>query len=192
MLKLIAKKSLRRTLRWIKLRRQKIVAHTIVSKANRINLCCGSRKLPDFCNIDISTDADLVLDLEKTLLPFRDNQCEIVICISAINYFSRQRGLQIIKDAHRILEPGGVARFATQDLRLIAQKYIKYDKDFFFQKLVSGKDRFEGETIGDKFNSWFYGYKTSGGKYCKYFYDFESLALLFKKAGFTMVEKKDI
>ena len=102
MLKLFAKK----IIRWIKLRRQKIMIHAIINEATKINLCCGSRKLPNFCNIDISTNADIVLDLEKNLLPFRDNQCEIVVCISAINYFSRERGLQIVRDVHRVLKPG--------------------------------------------------------------------------------------
>ena len=45
--------------------------------------------------------------------------------------------------------------------------------------------------MGDKFNAWFYGYKTHGGKHCKYFYDFDSLYVLFKKAGFTVIEKKE-
>ena len=57
------------------------------------------------------------------------------------------------------------------------------------QKLPDGRDRFEGHTLGDKFAAWFYGYEI-GGFPCRYFYDFESLAYLFKMAGFTVVEKK--
>jgi hypothetical protein len=57
---------------------------------------------------------------------------------------------------------GGVARFASQDLEWIARRYIEKDREFFFQKLPNGKERFDGKTMGDKFNSWFYGYETSG------------------------------
>ena len=76
-------------------------------------------------------------------------------------------------------------------MRNVSKKYVNADKDFFFQKLPSGKERFEGKTMGDKFNSWFYGYKTYGGKRCKYFYDFESLAILFQNAGFEIIEQKE-
>ncbi len=155
-----------------------------------VNLCSGDVLLPGFCNVDVAQKSDLILDLEKSLMPFADNSCARLVCISAINYFSRSRGLEIIRDVHRVLAPGGVTRFATQDLRLIAEKYIKTDRDFFFQKAADGRDRFEGETMGDKFNSWFYGYRVYGTKYCKYVYDYETLARLFKEAGFSKVEQK--
>ena len=41
----------------------------------------------------------------------------------------------------------------------------------------------------DKFAAWFYGYETAGGG-CKYFYDYDSLAYLFRSAGFAVVEKR--
>lgn len=156
----------------------------------KINLC-GSTRIGDFYNIDLSSQADLVIDLEKKLLPFRDGNTDTVICISAINYFTKERGYEIIKDVYRILKSGGIARFAVQDLFEISKKYVRGDRDFFFQKLPNGKDRFHGETMADKINSWFYGYKIDGGKHCKYFYDFETLALLFKEAGFSKIEKKN-
>ena len=155
-----------------------------------VNLCSGDVVLPGFCNVDVSQKSDLILDLERELLPFADGACERVVCISAINYFTRARGLEIIKDVHRALRPGGFARFGTQDLRLIARKYVERDQEFFFQKAADGRDRFEGETMGDKFNSWFYGYRVYGTKYCKYVYDYETLECLFREAGFSKVEQK--
>ncbi len=161
-----------------------------VSRFRKINLCSGSRKLKGYCNIDVSPGADLVIDLEKKLLPFPDDSLDVVVCISAINYFTRERGQEIINDVFRVLRRGGIARFATQDLRLIAKKYLERDAKFFFQKLACGRERFEGTTMADKFNAWFYGYRTSAGKHCKYFYDYETLALLFRNAGFRVVEEK--
>lgn len=160
------------------------------NKWHKVNICGGGNVIPGYANIDLSPKADVNLDLEKKLLPFKENSIEIAVCISAINYFSRARGEKIIKDTYRILKTEGVARFGVQDLRSIAQRYVNNDRDFFFQKLPSGKDRFQGETVADKINSWFYGYETTGRKRCKYFYDFETLSLLFKKAGFKTIEKK--
>ncbi|OGY18503.1 MAG: hypothetical protein A3F04_01995 [Candidatus Chisholmbacteria bacterium RIFCSPHIGHO2_12_FULL_49_9] len=171
-------------------RRTRHSPETSGKPVTKLNLGSGSRKLNGYCNIDVSSHADLQLDLERESLPFPDESIDTVVCISAINYFTRDRALEIIYDVFRVLKPGGVARFAVQDLRKIAKKYVERDRDFFFQKLADGRERFEGDTMADKFNAWFYGYRTSQGKHCKYFYDFESLALLFRKAGFVKIEEK--
>ncbi|MBN1755108.1 class I SAM-dependent methyltransferase [bacterium] len=157
---------------------------------DKVNLCSGSILLSGYWNIDLFPGADFMADLEKSLLPFPDNSMSVVVCISSINYFSRERGSAIIKDVRRILKPGGIARFASQDLQLIARKYLERDRDFFFEKLPDGQDRYPGATFGDKFNAWFYGYQTSQGKHCRYFYDYESLEVLFREAGFKVVEQR--
>src|SRR3989344_8419969 len=159
-------------------------------KWNKVNLCGGGVSVVGFCNVDLYPTADVNIDLEKKLLPFKDGSMDTLVCISAINYFKRDRGAKIIKDAYRVLKSGGVARFATQDLMLLAKKYVEKDKEFFFQKLSDGKDRFPGKTMADKMNSWFYGHKTTAGKPCRYVYDFETLASIFKEVGFSEVENK--
>lgn len=156
----------------------------------KIDLCGGGTKIPEFFNVDINPNADLVLDLERSLLPFASNSADTVVCISAINYFTRERGQRIIRDVYRVLKPAGVARFGVQDLRTIANKYLDADEAFFNQKLPNGKERFRGDTMADKINSWFSGYRTIGNKHVKYFYDFETLALLFRKAGFSKIQEK--
>lgn len=159
-------------------------------KITKINLCSGPILLPNYLNIDKYTGADLVWDLGKNFPPIKNGSVDVLICISSINYFTRTRGKEIIKDVYRVLKPGGIARFATQDLKLISEKYINNDKTFFFQKLPNGNERFKGKTMCDKINSWFYGYRTPGGT-GKYFYDYETLALLFKEAGFSLIENKN-
>jgi MoaA/NifB/PqqE/SkfB family radical SAM enzyme/predicted SAM-dependent methyltransferase len=156
----------------------------------KINLCCGPRKLEGFINIDISSNADIIIDLENDLLPFPDESIDTVVCISAINYFTRQRAQEIIKDVYRVLKKGGVVRFGVQDLRILAEKYLSRDESFYFQKLPDGRDRFPGATYADKLNEFFYGFY-SGDKHCQYVYDYESLSLLFKTAGFSLIERKD-
>jgi len=160
-----------------------------LSGVEKVNLCCGTQSIPGYLGVDFGGPVDLKLDLRNDNLPFADNSLQVLVCISAINYFTRQRGLEIIREVHRVLRPGGVARFGVQDMEWIARRYVERDTAFFFQKLPDGQDRFEGPTLGDKFAAWFYGYPT-GGMPCRYFYDFESLVHLFKTAGFSVVEKK--
>lgn len=156
----------------------------------KINLCSGSVKIDGYTNIDFLPGADIVCDLGKDLLPFPNNSVDVIVCISAINYFTRTRAQEIINDVYRILKNKGIARFGTQDLRLLAEKYLSKDLDFYFQKLPDGSDRFPGETIGDKFNGFFYGFQIKD-KHCNYVYDFESLKVLFQNAGFKSVEQKN-
>lgn len=157
---------------------------------NKINLCCGIQKIPGFLGIDFCGLPDLRLDLSKHDLPFGDNSLETVVCVSAINYFTKIRGQELVNEVYRVLKPGGVARFSVQDMESIAQRYIQKDESFFFQKLSDGRERFEGETLGDKFAAWFYGYVINGVS-CQYFYDYDSLAFLFKNAGFSIVDRKE-
>lgn len=160
------------------------------AKINKINLCNGSVVIPGYYAIDIDGKADLYLDLSQKLLPFKDGSADVVVCMSAINYFAKERGQEIINDVYRVLHAGGVARFGVQDLRIIAEKYVGRDREFFFQKLENGQDRFVGETMADKINSWFYGYKGGRGGGGKYVYDYETLSRMFEKAGFSRIEQK--
>jgi len=152
-------------------------------------MCSGSVRIPGYLNLDISAGADLPINLAKRNLPFSDSCIEVVVCMSAINYFTRDRAQELINEVFRVLKPGGMTRFGVQDLEKLACLYVKKDRDFFFQKLPDGSYRFEGPTLGDKFAAWMYGYE-SGGHTCSYFYDYESLAYLFYEAGFSIVEKK--
>lgn len=155
----------------------------------RINLCSASQRIPGYLSVDFIGKVDLRLDLAKRNLPFDDDSLEAVLCMSAINYFTRARAQEIVGEVYRVLRPGGVARFGVQDLRRLARRYVERDVEFFSQKLADGQDRFDGPTLGDKFVAWFYGYAIKGSP-CRYFYDYESLAHLFKTVGFAVVEEK--
>jgi predicted SAM-dependent methyltransferase len=181
---------LKRILRSLKKsKREKFSA--IEFKSTNINLCCGRQKIPEYLGVDfLEGIADIVLDLRYNNLPFVDNSIEKLVCISAINYFKYERAKEIINEVYRVLKPGAITRFAVQDLEIIANKYISKDIDFFYQKLPDGRNRFEGATMADKFNAWFYGFEINGNP-CQYVYDYESLSYLFKEAGFSIVERKN-
>lgn len=155
----------------------------------RINLAAGDQRLPGWLSIDLSGDVDLKLDLAQQDLPFADASVEAVACVSAINYFTHSRAEELVRETHRVLRPGGVARFAVQDLRRLATQYVAGDRSLFDQKTADGRDRFPGETLGDKFAGWLYGYPTLGGP-CRHIYDYESLARLFSRAGFREVAER--
>jgi SAM-dependent methyltransferase len=177
------------TLRLRGARRQALERRLQSRGVRKLNLCCGNHKVPGFFGIDLVDGADLRLDLAHMDLPFPDASLEAVVCMSAINYFTRARAQQLVREMCRVLRPGGICRIGVQDMKSLAERYVRGDREFFFQKLADGRDRFEGPTLGDKFAAWFYGYAV-GAHRCEYFYDFDSLAHLFREAGFSVIQRK--
>ncbi len=175
--------------RWRERRRALLERRLQSQGVRKVNLCCGTQQVPGYLGIDQVNGADLRLDLATTDLPFGAASLDAVVCMSAINYFKRVRAQQLVREIWRVLRPGGVCRMGVQDMRALAERYVRGDEEFFFQKLADGRERFEGPTLGDKFAAWFYGYAV-GAYRCEYFYDFESLAHLFREAGFPVVERK--
>ena len=175
--------------RWRSSRRRALERRLAGKGIRKLNLACGGQKVPGFFGIDLVEGADLRLDLASMDLPFTASSLEAVVCMSAINYFTRPRAQHLVREMHRVLRAGGVCRVGVQDMKSLAERYVRGDREFFFQKLPDGRDRFEGPTLGDKFAAWFYGYAV-GAHRCEYFYDFESLAHLFREAGFGVVERK--
>jgi SAM-dependent methyltransferase len=155
----------------------------------KLNLCSGTQRVPGYFGVDMLDGADLRLDLAAMDLPFADASIDTVVCMSAINYFPQPRAQELAREMHRVLRTGGVCRVGVQDMKAIAERYVRGDREFFFQKLPDGRERFEGPTLGDKFAAWFYGYAVDG-RPCAYFYDFDSLAHLFREAGFGLVERR--
>lgn len=155
----------------------------------RVNLCCGLQRVPGYIGLDVLPRVDVEIDLSRENLPFGDGSMETIVWMSAINYFSHGRAQELVHEIFRVLQADGVCRVGVQDMRWLAERYVNEDREFFFQTLPSGQDRFEGKTIGDKFAAWFYGYAV-GANHCRYAYDFDSLANLFQTAGFRRVERK--
>jgi SAM-dependent methyltransferase len=175
--------------RWRESSRRRLETRLQPRGIRKVNLASGTQKVPGYLAVDLVDGADLRLDLARMDLPFGTSSLEAVVCMSAINYFTRARGQQLVREIWRVLEPGGVCRMGVQDMRALAERYVRGDEAFYFQKLPDGRDRFAGPTLGDKFAAWFYGYAV-GANRCEYFYDFDSLAHLFREAGFSLVERK--
>jgi len=179
-----------RIVRVVRSTKRSFLTMVVPRGVDKTNLCSGSQRIPGYFSVDFNRGADLRLDLARNDLPFTTGSLVAVVCMSAINYFTRARAQEIVHEVHRVLKPGGIARFGVQDMEAIARRYVSKDRDFFFQKLSDGRDRFEGPTLGDKFAAWFYGYAIKDVP-CRYFYDYDSLAYLFTTAGFSCVERKN-
>lgn len=58
-------------------------------------------------------------------LPFKENSFDEVLCSHVIEHFRYLNGLQVLKDVHYILKPGGLAIFEGPDILGIYWYYIE-------------------------------------------------------------------
>ena len=96
---------------------------TNIYKIDKINLCCGIQKIPEYIGVDfLEGTAEIILDLRYENLPFEDNSVEKLVCISAINYFKYERAREIIQEVYRVLKPGGKLVMLTPNLESLGHK----------------------------------------------------------------------
>ncbi len=151
-------------------------------RSELLNIGCGVWPDPAFINLDYHwmPGVDVCWDLTRGRLPFRDASIRGVYsehCLDCIphEHFKRQ-----LRGIHRVLKPGGVFRLVLPDGELYLDLYQKRktDKSVVFP----------------------YGEKEATGmmsvnRYARehthrYSYDFETLALLLREAGFRNIERK--
>jgi predicted SAM-dependent methyltransferase len=104
-------------------------------------------------------------------------------------HFTREDGLKVLEECHRILEPGGILRISCPDLLMYAKAYVNRDASFFESRPIKRSCCYEGlKTYGDRFIS--KAYDNQNGH--KWFYDAESMIQLLHDAGFQIVEEKRV
>jgi SAM-dependent methyltransferase len=57
-------------------------------------------------------------------LPFKNDSVQAVFTSHALEHFPRHVALSILKEAHRVLMPGGVLRVTVPDLELVTKLYL--------------------------------------------------------------------
>ncbi len=78
-----------------------------------LDLGCGQNKRPGALGVDFNADtaADVLADINKGALPFRDAVFDEVALIHVIEHVDNV--VQTIEETHRICRPGGVIRLET-------------------------------------------------------------------------------
>lgn len=93
----------------------------------KLNLGAWNRpRIPGFTNIDIRPGEfiDHVGNIDK--LPwFEDNSVELIYSSHSFEYFSRYQAPYVLREWHRVLEPGGTLRLAVPDFEKLVEVYQK-------------------------------------------------------------------
>lgn len=105
----------------------------------KLHIACGKNYKDGWINIDINPKVrkDFCIDVKKGL-PFPDNSVDYIFNEHFIEHLSYDRGLFFLKEAHRILKPGGVIRTAFPDIDKIIDSYINdYWRNMEWVKLIN-------------------------------------------------------
>ncbi|HUP59017.1 MAG TPA: methyltransferase domain-containing protein [Thermoanaerobaculia bacterium] len=125
-----------------------------------VNLGCGTRFREGWFNIDIEPASPEVMrhDLSRGI-PLPDGGCRAVYHSHLLEHLRREDAVALLKECHRVLQPGGVIRIATPDLERICRDYLaalerhaKHDAEWMRIELL---DQMVRERSGGLMAAWF-------------------------------------
>ena len=146
---------------------------------------------------------------QKTILgdanhiPLDNKSCSAIFCSHVIEHIPTYKLESILVEFNRVLEEGGVVRFLTPNLYLLARAYVEKDESFFNKLLIEYENVRTDLNYGGYFMSFLSspGQDTAlfnrsltefiGGLAHVYLYDFEMLKILLERYGFSQVEEKN-
>jgi SAM-dependent methyltransferase len=155
-----------------------------------LNLGSGCERLPGFVNVDyfyFRKHVDLALDL-RYALPFDDGVWQGIFCHHVFEHVPHDAALRLLDECHRTLRTGGTLRIVVPDagraLRLYASTnpservgiYQLYERTYGAPKFRTPLEVVNYLTYGTDFNPHAYAW------------DFETLELVLKAAGFRHVQ----
>jgi predicted SAM-dependent methyltransferase len=107
-----------------------ILRHYLAGRhATKLHVGCGTNRFDGWINADITPRADLIIFLEKKL-PFKSNTLDRIYSEHVLEHVSFGAGVSFLREALRVLKPGGVIRIAMPDLDELIDGYQKDWKRF--------------------------------------------------------------
>jgi len=145
------------------------------ARPRRLHVGCGTVRFPGWINADINPSAELIIFLQKHL-PFPSDYLERIYSEHVFEHLKYAEGVNFLKEAHRVLVPGGVIRIAMPDLDDLIDGYrndwrrldwVNWPQFSFI--------RTRAEMINMAFRGWGH----------QHLYNREELARALERAGFS-------
>ena len=92
----------------------------------KLHLGCGRRFIPGFVNVDIAAlpHVDMVADVRR-LESVANGAAELVYASHVLEHFGRGEYMEVLREWHRVLRPGGVLRLSVPDFAACAAVYYE-------------------------------------------------------------------
>jgi len=166
---------------WRARRRSRDVIIALPEKDLCVNIGCGPNALPEWVNLDAARGdrIDIVWDLRRGL-PFRDRSCTAIFGEHVIEHIPKDGAEFLLRECHRVLQPGGVVRLSTPDAGKFLRAYVNHQEFLNDSRFPDPAD-----TPMDRVNMMMREF----GQHL-WVYDIESICLALKKAGFTSTREQ--
>jgi predicted SAM-dependent methyltransferase/predicted 2-oxoglutarate/Fe(II)-dependent dioxygenase YbiX len=157
----------------------------------KLHLGCGGHKLLGWINVD-ATGGDLAMDL-RWPLPFGDGSVRFVFSSHVLEHLYRNTELpRVLAEVRRVLAPGGVFRIVVPDIEKCLRAYAAGDAAFFEARKKTWPWAAECKTHLDHFLMYAGANQAlEGFSGHKYGYDFETLSVALRDAGFVDIERSE-
>lgn len=148
----------------------------------RIHVGANRFEIEGWLNTDIRPTARYYLDA-SALLPMPDASVDRIFGEHFIEHLDLETGRQFVREARRVLRPGGVLRLATPDLEGFVAVYREAGdlQKSLLTHLANRGGRDFGSTAASLLNQQFYGWRH------RYLYDYETIQALLVETGFGRV-----
>lgn len=138
----------------------------------KLHLGCGKLYLPDFINVDITSNvADVNMDI-KSFPQFKDSVVDEIYISHCLEHFERNEVLGVLLEYKRLLKVGGILRIAVPDLENVAKLILTDEGSHLVTGLLYGgqKDQYDFHKTG---------------------YTFQTLSNILQCLGFENIQKYD-
>ena len=152
----------------------------------RLHLGCGRKILEGWINIDSrSKPGALKMRLPRGLKRFDDGSARYIYASHLLEHFEYPAAaLELARQCHRILRPGGALRVVVPGIEQIIRAYVRDDRAFF-----ETQQRMHPASCTTKLEHLMYALQQKGKH--KYGYDFETMKKLLSQAGFERIVRSD-
>ncbi len=143
-----------------------------------LNIGCGRSTKSGWTNLDVSSAADVRMDLRRRL-PFTDETARYIFTEHFCDHLSFPDVIgRFCKECHRVLEKGGVARFVVHDVIGLMRACVEHDRRYF----EVGEEIHDTDAIA-------VNYLMRMNDAHQFLYDFETFEHVLRQAGFGVVRR---
>jgi len=156
-----------------------------------LHLGCGKTLLDGWLNLDL-VGGDIRADARKGL-PIPDGTVRFIYSSHLLEHLTfPDEALAVLGEMHRVLAADGVLRIVVPDIEICLRAYADGDDEFFAERAKYWSWARDAETNLEHFLAYVGANRSPLDTYGhKYGYDFETLANLMRKAGFTGVRRSE-
>jgi predicted SAM-dependent methyltransferase len=144
----------------------------------KLNIASGRASEPGWVNIDVSAAADIRMDLRRPM-PLPERSAALIFCEHFCDHLSFPHEIsRFLAECHRLLEPGGRARFVLHDAEGLVRAYLDRDAHYFEVAEQTWPTMAESINFLFRFND-----------FHQFLYDYETFERMLRLAGFARVER---